>query len=339
MSEDRVQMPVAFFGIVVGVLASANAWDVAVRVWRLPADFAVALSAIGIALWLFALARYSYKWLRHTREARSELLNPVQSSFAALVPVSSLLASMALLPYGRTIAAVIFAMAVVAQVVLGIYLHGKLWQGSRRAALITPAIYLPTVAPNFVTATAAAAFGLPQVGMLFFGVGLFFWIAIESLVLHRAMAYDSLPDALRPTLGIQIAPAAVGGVAYMSLTSGVPDIFAHMLMGYGLYQALLLVRLLPWIRGRAFTASYWSFSFGVAALPTLAMRLVERGSTGVIEWLAEVLFVAANLIVGALMVMTLKLLTRGRLMSSPASPSQILREKTSAQLARDARSY
>ncbi|WP_335671986.1 hypothetical protein [Burkholderia sp. PAMC 26561] len=125
----------------------------------------------------------------------------------------------------------------------------------------------------------------------------------------------------------------------MSLTSGVPDIFAHMLMGYGLYQALLLVRLLPWIRGRAFTASYWSFSFGVAALPTLAMRLVERGSTGVIEWLAEVLFVAANLIVGALMVMTLKLLTRGRLMSSPASPSQILREKTSAQLARDARSY
>jgi tellurite resistance protein len=86
-----------------------------------------------------------------------------------------------------------------------------------------------------------------------------------------------------------------------------------MLLGYGLYQALLLLRLWPWIARQPFTPSYWAFSFGVAALPTLAMRLLAGGATGPLEWLAPALFVAANLLVGLLVLKTLALLARGSL--------------------------
>jgi tellurite resistance protein len=205
----------------------------------------------------------------------------------------------------------------VGQVVLGLWIYGRFWQGGRRPELVTAAVYLPAVAQNFVAGTAAAVFGWPQLGTFFFGAGLFSWLALESMILSRAAIQEPLPDALRPILGIQLAPAVVGGGTYLAITSGAPDLFAQMLLGYGLYQALLLLRLLPWIRAQAFSPSYWAFSFGVAALPTLAMRMVERGATGLVQWLAPVLFVGANVAIGILVLNTLAMLFRGLLLPSP----------------------
>ncbi len=119
-------------------------------------------------------------------------------------------------------------------------------------------------------------------------------------------------------LGIQLAPAVVGGGSWMALTTGAPDVFAFLLLGYGLYQALLLLRLLPWIREQGFIPGYWAFSFGVAALPALAMRMVERGATGLVAGLAPLLFIAANLVFALLVAMTLALLGRGRLLPAAA---------------------
>jgi tellurite resistance protein len=314
MTSERAPIPVSFFGIAVGLLALGNAWRVAVPLWHLPQDIAHAVTWSGLAAWLALLALYAHKWLRHAADARAEMNHPVQASFAALGPVASMLAAMALLPYARPVALAVFAVSVAAQLALGLWLYGRLWQGGRNPELVTPALYLPAVAQNFVAGTAAAAFGWPHLGVLFFGGGLFLWLAIESLVLGRAAVHAALPEALRPVLGIQLAPPVVGGVTYMSINGGAPDLFAQMLLGYGLYQALLLLRLLPWIARQPFTASYWAFSFGVAALPTLAMRLLASGAAGPVEWLAPALFVAANLLIGLLVLKTLALLVRGSLL-------------------------
>ena len=313
MNSNRGTIPVSFFGIAVGALAFANLWRVAIRVWHLPTIAGDVLSVAALAVWVVVLLAYGHKWLTHAAEARAEMQHPVQSSFAALVPVSSLLAAQILQPYVHSVALALFGVAVVAQLVLGVYLHGRLWQGGRKPELITAAIYLPTVASSFVAGTAAATFGFHQLGGLFFGAGVLSWLAIESMILHRAAVHEPLPEALRPVLGIQLAPPVVGGVTYLSLSSGTPDLIALMLLGYGLYQALMLLRLLPWIRQQAFVPGYWAFSFGVAALPTMAIRMVERGAAGPLEWIAPVLFIAANVVIGILVVKTLGLLVRGKL--------------------------
>ena len=319
MNAARGSIPVSFFGIAVGALAYANAWRVAVRIWALPVSIAQLLTVSALAVWLVILLAYGRKWLLHADEARAEIEHPVQSSFAALGPVSSLLAAIALLDYSRPAAIILLAVAIVGQLALGVFLHGRFWQGGRKPELVTPAIYLPAVASSFVAGTAAAAFGWTQVGVWFFGAGLLSWLAIESLVLHRSAVHEPLPEVLRPTLGIQLAPPVVGGVAYLSISSGAPDLFAQILLGYGLYQAILLLRLLPWIRKHPFAPSYWAFSFGVAALPTLAMRMVERGGSGPVEWLAPILFVLANVAIGTLVVKTLGLLLRGTLLPGVAA--------------------
>jgi tellurite resistance protein len=321
MFAARTPVPLSFFGIPVGLLAFANTWRVGVRLWHLPGDVAQALAVSGLAVWLVLLALYAAKWMRHRAEAVAELQHPVQSSFAALLPVASMLAALALIPFSREFAEGLFVVTLVAQLALGLWLNGRMWQGGRPPELVTPAIYLPSVAQSFVAAAGSAAFGWMQLGLLFFGVGLLAWLAAESLILQRAAVGSPLPAPLRPLLGIQLAPAVVGGGSWMALTTGVPDAFAWILLGYGLYQALLLLRLLPWIREQAFVPGYWAFSFGVAALPALAMRMVERGATGFVVDLAGGLFVAANGVFVLLIGSTLGLLGRGRLLpvAAPAA--------------------
>ncbi len=319
MSSRRAPVPLSFFSIAVGLLAFANTWHVGVRLWHLPADVAQALTLAGLVTWGVLLVSYARKWFTHRAEAIAELHHPVQSAFAALVPVASLLAAVALLPFSREVATGVFALALAGQLAIGLALNGRMWMGGRAPELVTPALYLPSVAQGFVAAAASAAFGWHELGLLFFGAGLIAWLVLESPILQRAATGTPLPPPLRPLLGIQLAPAVVGGGSWLALTSGVPDTFAWLLLGYGLYQALLLARLLPWIREQGFAAGYWAFSFGTAALPALAMRMVERGATDLVADLAPVLFVAANLVFALLIVGTLRLLARGTLLPLAAT--------------------
>jgi tellurite resistance protein len=307
-------MPVAFFGIGVGALALAGAWRAAARVWTIPEAVPVLLTASALVVWLAVLVAYGRKWLVERDAAIAEMRHPVQSSFAALVPVSMMLAAQAVQTYSRELAIALFVIGVVSSLALGVYLQGRFWQGGRKPEFTTPAIYLPTVAPSFVAATAAAGLGFTQLGMLFFGAGVFSWLAIESIVLHRAAVHEPLPEALRPSLGIQLAPPVVGGVSYLAITHGVPDTFAYMMLGYGLYQALMLARLIPWIRQSTFTPSYWAFSFGAAALPTMAIRMLERGATGPMAWIAPVAFVLANVVIGLMVAGTVRAIVQGKLL-------------------------
>jgi tellurite resistance protein len=83
---------------------------------------------------------------------------------------------------------------------------------------IVPAGFFGIVlAGGFVTAGVSAALGYPDWGQRAFGVALFSWFAIESVLLHRLHTVETLPIALRPTLGIQLAPPVVGAVAYLAI--------------------------------------------------------------------------------------------------------------------------
>jgi len=56
-------------------------------------------------------------------------------------------------------------------------------------------------------------------------------------------------------------------------------LFAQLLFGYAMLQALMLIRLLPWIAvGQPFTPSYWSFTFGVATLAGAALCSLKLGN-------------------------------------------------------------
>jgi tellurite resistance protein len=128
-----------------------------------------------------------------------------------------------------------------------------------------------------------------------------------------------MPAPLRPTLGIQLAPPVVGGVAYLSVTTGTPDLLAYAMLGYGLLQAFLLLRLPPWIRQQPFAPSYWAFTFGATALAVVPLDMMESGTTGAVALIAPYIFVAANMAVGLIALATLRLMLQGRLLPKAAA--------------------
>lgn len=139
-----------------------------------------------------------------------------------------------------------------------------MWRGGRDPATTTAILYLPTVAAMLVSALVLGAFGSRDMASLTFGAGMFGWLAIESVLLQRLLTASEMTPALRPTLGIMLAPPAVGCAAYLSITTGPPDLFATALLGYCLLQALLLIRIQPWVLKQPFAPSYWAATLGTS---------------------------------------------------------------------------
>lgn len=275
---------------------------------------------VASAVWAVLIALYVAKWLLAREAALEELRHPVQCCFVGLIGVSTLLVALAVLPYSAGAAQVLLVVGASATLGFALWKTGLLWRGGRDHSTTTPVLYLPLVAGAFVTATAAAGLGYPDWGQLAFGAGLFSWLAIESVLLHRLYTAAPLPPALRPALGIQLAPPTVGAVAYLSVSGGAPSIVAHALVGYGLLQALILVRMLPWIMEQPFAPSYWAFTFGATALATAPLRMVENGGGGAVAAIAPFLFVAANLTVGLVAWGTLRLVVRAARAGATSDP-------------------
>ena len=139
------------------------------------------------------------------------------------------------------------------------------------------------------------------------------------MLLHRLYTADTLPPALRPTLGIQLAPPAVGAVSYLAVGGGAGDLLAHALIGYALLQALLLLRMARWIAEAPFAPSYWAFTFGGVALATAVAKMALAAPTPAIVLLAPVMFAGANLLVAGIAAGTLSLLTKGGLLPAATS--------------------
>ena len=110
----------------------------------------------------------------------------------------------------------------------------------------------------------------------------------------------------------------MGAVAYYAVNGGHADLVVNALLGYGILQALILLRLLPWLLKQSFAPSYWAYSFGVAALTTTPLRMLAHGQTGPVTEIAPVLFVGANIVIGLIALGTLRLLLQGRLLPTPA---------------------
>ncbi|MBB3318793.1 MULTISPECIES: dicarboxylate transporter/tellurite-resistance protein TehA [unclassified Rhizobium] len=315
------RVPAAFFGIVLGVAGLANSWRAAAAIWPLPPEIAAALNLVAVAIWLVLVVLYTAKWIVDPQAARDEAENAVQCCFIGLAGVATMLVALALLPYSRPAAELIFGLGGTFTVVFALWRTGILWRGGRDPVATTPVLYLPTVAGAFVTATVAGAMGYGDWGQLAFGAGFFSWLAIESVLLNRLLTAPVLAEPFRPTLGIQLAPPAVGSLAYLSVTTGTPDMMAHAMIGYAILQMLLLLRMLPWIARQRFAASYWAFTFGITALSTAVSRMVARGDTGPMHVFAPLLFILANIVVILVAVGTILLLARGKLLPTQTAPT------------------
>lgn len=292
----------SLFAIVLGLIGLGNNWRIAHLLWGYPLWPGEMLHASAMGVWLLLLSLYALKWMQNAGTALAEMRHGVQGNFVALVPISTMLIALAVEPIARTGATVVFLLGLLGWLVLTLWLGGRWFTGGQAAANLGPALYIPGVAGNFSAALVSSSLGWAGWDQLFFGAGVLSWLTLESVVLHRLATADPLPEALRASLGIQLAPPAVGLAVYVTVTPQPAALVAHMLLGYGLLQALLLVRLTPWICKQGWSMAYWAVSFGATGLALGAQRWLALAQTAPAQALAPLLFCLANGVVGLLLI-------------------------------------
>ncbi|WP_061958266.1 dicarboxylate transporter/tellurite-resistance protein TehA [Cupriavidus pauculus] len=312
-TPNGFSIPASAMGIVLGMAGLSNCWRVAHALWGVGTDISDILFAVTTLIWAVLVLAFAAKWLTHRDEALAEARHPVACCFIGLVPVATLLVAVWLHGFAEALGTTLIVIGVVAQLAFSTLRSGGMMRGGRKLGDTTAVMYLPTVAGNFVSAMAVSSLGWMDLGKLFFGAGLFSWFALESIITYRLHLGDELAPALRPTLGIQLAPPVVGATAYLAVTAGSVDWPFYAMFGYGVLQLLFLARLAPWFLKSGATPGFWAFSFGITALGLSCMRAATLAPGSLFASLALPLFIFVNVAIGALIVLTLRLLWQGRL--------------------------
>jgi len=322
VTRPMLNLPAGYFGIVLGVIGMGFAWRYAAKIWSVSPAIGDALESLAMAIWLALAVAFIVRLVKYPHSVVEEINHPLKGSFVSLFPATTMLVSIALEPYFRFLAAGLFAFGALVQLAYAAWQSAGMWRGKLPAADTTPGLYLPTVANNFISAMACGALGYHDLGILFFGAGVFSWLSLEPAILQRLRSGGELPTPVRTSLGIQLAPALVACNAYLSVNGGQADFFAKMLFGYGLLQLLFMLRLMPWYLKQPFNASFWSFSFGLSALATTALHLSHSSNDGLFTAIALPLFILTNVIIGLLLVRTVALLYQGKLLLRSERPTK-----------------
>lgn len=309
------RLPPGLFAIVFGLLGLAGAWR-RLAGHRLEHADVVATALLNVASGLLELLLllWAIKFFRHRCEVQKDFAHPVNGAMLSLLPLTVLLSVamwLPLMPQYFEIASSITFAALVLQGIIAWRVVLRVVTGDMAADMVTPALYLPPVGGGLIGALALAALGSHGWAVLLFGMGLSAWALLELRVLNRLFA-GPLPPPLRPTLGVEIAPAPVATLVAATLWPALPADVLLIALGISCGPLLAVLARWRWWTSVPFSAGFWSFSFPVAAFAAVIVEAVRRGG-----WPVEVAYGAvliASAVIGYLAVRTLVLLFRGRLL-------------------------
>jgi tellurite resistance protein len=261
------RIPPNLFGAPFGLAGLAEAWTVAAKDLGTPQGVADAISIVAAVAWVVIVVAYLRQgWRTVVADARDRVTTP----FGPLALITPMLLGAALFPSAALAGRVIVVVFLIATVLAGGLLTGQWIVAGLHPADVHPGYFLPTAAGGFIAASAAAEVGLRPVAEAAFGLGLVCWVLLGSIILNRLLVQPELPAAVRLTLAIELAPPAVGGIAYLALSG--PILGTYILGGYTVLMTLVQVRLIPVYARLRFGLTFWTFTFAYASAATYALE-------------------------------------------------------------------
>lgn len=310
-----VAVPIGLFAIPQSLLALAGAWRRGQGFgWVLAQPVAQALAWTAVALLALLLPLYIAKCVRHPQLIAAEFTHPLFGSLAALIPLSLLLVTVYFGQPDHDGWLLFTLLALALQGVIAIRIVAMLTTAALAPASVTPALYLPPVAGGFVGGMAMSSLAYPGWAALLFGMGLVSWALLEVRVLNRLFE-GAMPEALRPTIGLELAPASVAALAAGAIWPLLPGDVLIVGLGVASGPVVAVMARYKWWGKVPFSIGFWSFSFPLAAFAGAVIEVVRRGGwPPVIGAVALGVALAAFAFLG---VKTLVLMSQGKLLSSP----------------------
>jgi tellurite resistance protein len=306
------RFPAGLFAIPFGLFGLAGAWRRAAAFgWGIAADMVPLLLWPAAALWAAMLLVYAIKCKRHWPAVLREFRHPVQGPLQALLPLSTLLAAIHL---GGDAPSVWLAVCLAALLLNAVFAYRVLATAAMAQLpfnAITPTLYLPVVGGMLVGAMALASLGYSGWGAVLFGAGLAGWAVLEVRVLN-GLFNGPLPEAFRPTIGIELAPPVVATLAASVIWQDLSGKTLAIGLGVAVVPFAIVLARHAWWTQVPFSAGFWSFSFPLAALASAVLETVHREGWPI--WIGHVVLLTSSVIIGMLAFRTLILLAQRKLL-------------------------
>ena len=306
-----------WFAIVMGLSGLSLAWK---RAEPLMGEAALAASlAIGIlaALAFATLAVLSIlRMQRYAQALAEDMKHPVRHAFIAAIPISLILLATVLHalegPHGLTVG--LWMLGSVVQFGVTVWVLSRWLNGNKEGGMVwagvTPVLFIPVVG-NVLVPLAGVGLGYPQWSAAQFGVGIFFWPVVMTLLVVRMGTMGMWPDRLLPTTFIAVAPPAVGGLAAMQL--GAPETIGWLCWGIGLFFLMWAGSVTKRILTQPFAITFWAISFPFASFAALTLRLSPPA--GFFTVIAMMTLALSSVVIAGLALATYKGLRQGHMLA------------------------
>ena len=308
-------LPIGLFGSVMGLVGLSVAWRLAEARYSVPASIPISIGVVAVAAFAAVFAGYAIKLATAFGAVRNEFRHPVAGNLFGTFLISLLLLPIVLAPYAAAVARLLWIVGACGMIWFAWLIISHWMSNRQQVAHATPAWIVPVVGVLDVP-LALPALSLPPLhGLSVFAlaVGLFFALPLFALIFSRLLFEAPMPDALKPSLLILVAPFAVGYSTYTTTTERT-DLFAQALYMLTLFiLAILLGQLRHLPTCCPFRVSWWAVSFPLAASSVAALKFATAEPGLWTDAIALMLLALATVVIVGLLGRTVFGIARGEL--------------------------
>jgi tellurite resistance protein len=312
-----------WFAMVMGWCGLSQAW---LRATDLLGNNAL---GIGLVVGMFALLLFGALCLAcivrlqaHPNAVAADMRHPVRHAFMATLPISILLlASLGIQLWWGTDRRLDLALTWVWCTGAALEIAATIWvvgrwlkpadNGGIQWATFTPVFFIPVVG-NVLAPLGGVSIGVEAWATAQFGVGLFWWVVMQTLFFVRLAQAGPLPARIAPSVFITVVPPSIGGLSLLQLDA--PLTAAWMMWGIAAFFLALALREISVIRAQPFSMAHWGMSFPLAAFTSLTLRMAQAPGGNWLGLPAILLLTLTSLLIVGLTLGTWRSLRHGHLL-------------------------
>jgi tellurite resistance protein len=282
------------------------------------------LVALGIFVVVIVLSLV--RWSKYPSAVAIDIQHPVRHPFLATIPISiMLLASLGVAMFWNasesldTGLCLVWAGGSLLEIAATVWVTAR-WLKTKEAGgpswnAITPILFIPVVG-NALAPIAGLTIGLEPWAMAQFGLGLFLWPVMQTLLVVRWVHVGPMPPRMVPALFIMVVPPSIVGLDLLLMGVALPWIWC--MWGIGAFFLALALTQIPGLRSLPFGMPHWGMSFPIAAFTILTLRLAALSDCGWLVLPGYALLAVTSLLVLWLSFATLRGLLNGSLLAPEA---------------------
>ncbi len=296
-----------------GLTGLSVAWLLAGR-YGAPEWVAPAIGAVAVGVFVALTISYALKMITAWSAVKAEFRHPIAGNLFGTFLISLLLLPIVLAEHHLALARGLWGAGVVGMLGFAWLIVSRWMSDHSRSRMRLRRGSSPWSACSTCRSRCpASAWPMPGLALFALSVGLFFAIPLFTLIFSRLVFEAPMPEALRPTLMILIAPFAVGMSTYTSVTGETDQFSTALYMLTLAVLAVLLGQMRYLARCCPFRVSWWAVSFPLAASAIAALRFAAARPGVFTDAVALSLLFLATMVIAGLSLRTIAGVARGQL--------------------------